>query len=140
MGMIFINAGIYVTAAMNVFGDLSSVSGIFGSLSFLYTPIIPLPFNLPFFGASIEGLEMIWIAMAAGTIVILNSNAINDRGVAMIVFGVIFWGSIGITWEIIAKIDLPGVIMFYSIFTLAATLIFMMTLIQMPTGGQKSYV
>ena len=141
MGLIFINAGIYITAMMNLFGDLSDVTGIFGSLSIFYNPIITLPFSLPLIGqATFKGIDFIAIALAVGTIVIANSNAIQDRGISYIAFSTVFWGSFLMTSVVINKIDFPGISTFYSVFFLASTLIFIMTLIQMPTGGQKSYV
>ena len=141
MGLIFINAGIYLTAAMNLFGDLSDVTGIFAGLSFLYDPFITLPNWIPVIGdAPVRGIDAIATALCLSTIVVLNTNAINDRGVAYFIFSTIFWGSFLLTSVVINRLDFPGISIIYSIFFLASILIFIMTLVQMPTGGQKSYV
>lgn len=134
MGLIFINAGIYIVATMNLFGDLSSVGGIFESLSIFTDPLITVA------GIPIKGIDAIAAFLAGGTIVVYNSNAINDRGIAMIAFSAVFWGSFLLTSVVFNKINLPGIAEIYTVFLLAATLIFVMTLIQMPTGGQKSFV
>lgn len=136
MTQIFISAGIYITALMDLFGDLSDVTGTFSSLSIFYNPI----FTVPYLGYVVKGVDMIALVMALGTIVVANTNAIKDRGIAYIAFSAVFWGSFMITSVIINQIDFPGVTVFYSVYLLASTLIFVMTLIQMPTGGQKSYV
>lgn len=136
MTQIFISAGIYITALMDLFGDLSDVTGTFSSLSIFYNPI----FTVPYLGYAVKGVDMIALVMALGTIVVANTNAIKDRGIAYIAFSAVFWGSFMITSVIINQIDFPGVTVFYSVYLLASTLIFVMTLIQMPTGGQKSYV
>jgi len=135
MGLIFLNAGIYIVATMNLFGDLSGVAGTFEALTIFTTPII----NIPLVGEA-KGIDLIAVAIAGGTVVFYNSNAINDRGIAVIAFSAVFWGSFLITSAVITKFDFPGITEFYAIFLLAATLIFVMTLVQMPTGGQKSYV
>jgi hypothetical protein len=140
MIMIFINAGIYVTAAMNLFGDLSDVTGIFSNLSIFYSPLIKLPIAIPFIGGlEVKGIDIIALALAGGTVVVFNTNAINSQGVAYITFTTMFWGSFLLTSVVINKIDFPGVTMFYSIFLLASVLIFTISLVQMPTGGQKSF-
>lgn len=136
MGLIFLNAGIYITASFGLFGDLSELASIFDSLNFLYTPM----FTLPGVDYAVKGIDLIALALAGGTIVLLNSNAINDRGLSYIVFATIFWGSFVLTSLVFNKIDIPGFSVFYSVFLLAATLLFAITLIQMPTGGQKSFV
>jgi hypothetical protein len=136
MGLIFINAGIYLTAMMNLFGDLSDVTGIFESLSIFYTPL----FTVPYLEYTVKGIDAIAIALAIGTIVVANTNMVKDRGIAYIAFSAVFWGSFLMTSVVINKLDFPGITPFYSIFLLASSLIFVMTLIQMPTGGQKSYV
>jgi len=135
MALIFVNAGIYITAMMELFGDLSAVTGIFETLSIFHTPL----FNIPYVG-EVTGFKAIAVALAGGTVVVANTNFIKDRGIAYIAFSAVFWGSFLMTSVVINSIDFPGITMFYSVFLLASVLIFIMTLIQMPTGGQKSYV
>lgn len=133
MVTIFINAGFYIVGLMNVFGDLGSNAwlGIFGTFA---TPLVTVA------GVSIRGIDAIAVAIAVSTIIILNTNAINDRGVAYTVFTIVFWGSFGIASVTLGNIALPGVEVFYGIYFLACTLIFIMALVQMPTGGQKAHV
>lgn len=135
MATIFINAGLYVTSLLGMFGDLGGVNNSFMELFNLFaTPIITIS------GLEVRGVDAIAAALAVGTIVVLNSNAINDRGVAYTVFTAIFWGSFFIASASLANIDLPGVEIFYMIYFLASAFIFVITLVQMPVGGQKGYV
>jgi len=133
MATIFINAGIYIVGLMGMFGNIGNDSfmSVFNTFA---TPIITVA------GVPIRGIDAIAIALAVATIVVLNSNAINDRGIAYTVFAIMFWGSFGLASVSLSSIDLPGIEIMYSIFFLAAVLIFVMAFVQMPTGGQKSHV
>lgn len=133
MGLIFLNAGIYLVATMNLFGDLSAHTGVFESLGWLTNPIFRI-------GTwEIKGIDGLAIIMALATVVFYNSNAVNDRGVAIAAFSFIFWASYMNTSVIITSFELPGISEFFSVFTLGAALLFAITLIQMPTGGQKAF-
>lgn len=137
MGTIFFNAGLYIVGLLGMFGDLGGVSNSFMEILNLFTiPIITIPGT----EIGIRGIDAIAGALALATIVLFNSNAINDRGVAYTAFAIIFWGSFGLASVSLSEIDLPGITIVYGIFFLASALIFIMTLVQMPTGGQKSYV
>ena len=133
MATIFINAGIYVVGILGMFGSIGNDSfmDIFTTFA---NPIITIA------GVEVRGIDAIAGALAIGTIVFLNSNAVNDRGIAYTIFTVIFWGSFGIASVSLSEIALPGVEVFYTIYFLAACLIFIMALVQMPMGGQKSHV
>lgn len=134
MALICFNAGIYITNAIGCFGDMSTVTGIFPQLLFLTDPIINIA------GIELKGIDLIAGALAGGTIVIVNTNAINDRGIAYTAFAVVFWGSFIISSVVLTKIPFPGIEMFYTVFFLISILIFVIALIQMPTGGQKAHV
>ena len=134
MAMIFVNAGIYLVDILGCFGDLSPATGIFLQLTVFSNPIVTVG------GVTIRGIEAIAAALALGTVVVVNTNAINDRGIAYSVFSIVFWGSFVISSVVISKFKLPGIEIFYTILFLASVHIFIMTFVQMPTGGQKSYV
>lgn len=127
MFVVFINAGFAIVDAFGIFGsEISGMADIFGRLTWLTNPLVM---------ATLAG------AMAAGTIVVLNSNVITDRGIAYVTFISTFWGSVILTGIVIfGKINIPGLELFYTIYCMACALIFVNALIQMSTGGQKSHV
>lgn len=132
--MICINAGIYIVGSIGAFGSLSDIGGVFPLLSRFTDPIVVVS------GVAMRGIDAIAIGLALGTVVVVNTNAINDRGIAYLVFAAVFWGSFLIAGPVIGNIDYPGVQLFYGVFFLIAVLAFVGTFVQMPTGGQKSYV
>ena len=139
MMWIFICCGFAITDTFGLFGsdkDFINQAGIFSSLSYLSTPIFTIPgINLP-----VNGISALAAAMAAATIIILNTKLITDRGIAMVAFTLIFWGSFITAIAVMTKTNIPGMELIYGIFFLASTLIFINALVQMPTGGQKSHV
>ena len=137
MGTIFFNVGIYLTSLLGMFGNLGGASNSFMDLFLTFsTPVITIPYvDLP-----VRGIDAIAFALALSTIVIFNSNAINDKGVAYTTFIVIFWGSFLMASASLSSINFPGFSIIYMIYFLASVLIFVMALVQMPTGGQKSHV
>lgn len=136
MALICINAGIYVTSAMGVFGDLAGLDGVFNTLSIFFNPL----FTIPGTDYSVRGIDALAGLLAGGTIVVLNTNLVNDRGISYGAFTVVFWTSFLMTSLVFNQINLPGISVFYVVFFLLSVMIFTMTLIQMPTGGQKNYV
>jgi hypothetical protein len=115
---------------------LHSFSGSFSVLNAFTVPFINIA------GMGVNALMVLAGVMAAATIVVLNSNAITDRGIAMLVFTGVFWSSLSV-----ASLSLLGIILhfvifgvFWSIFMLACTLIFFNALVQFPTGGQGAHV
>ena len=136
MALICFNAGIYITNAIGCFGDMSEVSEIFPQLLFLTNPIINIV------GIELKGIDIIAGALAVGTIVVVHTNitGFTDRGVAYTAFTVMFWGSFLISSAVLTKIPFPGIEMFYTVFFLISVMIFVIALIQMPTGGQKPHV
>ena len=136
MMLIFVNCGFAVIAAM---GIVTPVSDKFGALTILNSLYMPL-FNVA--GIDISGLTILAGLMAAGTVIIVGTNMITDRGIAMTIFIAVFWGSFttaSVTFmDIIFKY--PGFTIFWGIFLLGATLIFINALVQFPTGGQGAHV
>ena len=81
------------------------------------------------------------LALVVGTILILNSKpGPSSQGVSYGIFTIVFWGGITSTWGVLKGFDVPGIDFIYTMFVLIATLVFIMALIQMSTGGQKSHV
>jgi hypothetical protein len=135
MVWIFICCSFPILDAMGITG-FSEYSSVFNSLSWLTNPI----FTIPGIGLGVTGIIALAIAMALATIVVLNSNFVTDRGMAMGVFALIFWGSFSTAMLVMSKIPFPGIEIFYTIFFLASTLIFIIGLIQMPIGGMQGHV
>lgn len=134
---IFICCGFGIIDTFDIFGsDFSKETGIFNSLKSLSTPI----FTVPGIDLDVTGISALAGAMALATIVILNTNIVTDRGIALAVFSLIFWGSFTTALVVMTKIDIPNMEFMYTIFLLASTLIFINALVQMPTGGQRSHV
>jgi len=127
MAVIFINCGFAIVDAIGVFGsDISNLAGVFEKLKWLTNPVV---------------MGTLAALFAAGTVVVLNTNAINDRGIAYTTFIGVFWGSVILTGIVVfSKIPIPGIELFYTIYCIVAALVFVNALIQMSTGGQKSHV
>lgn len=136
MLLIFINCGFAIIAAM---GIASPVSNQFDSIKILNALYIPL---FPVGGIDISGLTILAGLMAAGTVIIVGTNMITDRGIAMTLFTGVFWGSFTTASLTIMEILLkyPGFAIFWGIFLLGSTLLFIMALVQFPTGGQGGHV
>ena len=82
--------GFAIVNAMGIFGNaISSRGGIFNSLLFLTEPVFSIPGVIEF-----SGVEALALALAALTVVILNTNLITDKGAAMAIYAVIFYGSV----------------------------------------------
>lgn len=138
MVVIFVNAGFAIMNQIGAFGsEITDRAGIWASLTWLSTPI----FTIPLIDLEVTGILALSTAIALATVVILNTNIVTDRGVSVAAFALIFYGSVFLTGAtIFANYDLPGLELFYTIFVLACTLIFIMAVVQMPTGGQKTHV
>lgn len=144
MVLICVNAGIYIIATMGIFGDMSEISSIFPQLNSYTEPIITVA------GVEIKGIDLIAAALATATIIVLNTNAVNDRGIAYTIFTIVFWGSFGVSSIVISKfgyyndqsewVTFPGIEIFYTVFFLISVMIFLISLVQLPTGGQKTHV
>lgn len=98
-------------------------------------------FTVPFINIAGLGVNMVIVlagVFAAATIVVLNTHAVTDRGIAMIVFAGVFWGAFGT-----ASLSISGIILhftgfgvFWAVFMLICTLIFVNAMIQFPLGGE----
>ena len=138
MAMIFINCGMMIAVAMGAFGDTTPTPYAD------FQGIVNAQFKiglLEFKGADI--IAVIAGVMILATALLLNSRAFSSEGVAIGVFTGIFWVSVGLTDVILLNSisnRFPGFNIFIGIYTLAAFLIFINALVQMPTGGQRSHV
>ena len=138
MIVIFINAGYAIMDQIGVFGNaITQRASGFDGFSWLSTPVVTIPgVNL-----AVTGILAISVAIALGTVVILNTNVVNDRGLAIAMFAFIFYTSIFLAGDtVFQNYDLPGIEIFYTIYILACTMIFLIAVIQMPVGGMKSHV
>ena len=148
--IICINIGYYVTGFFGIFGPST---GKYASLSLLTNPIFTdLPGfdiikNIPVVGglvAGMTGVHLLAVLMMIGTVVLFNTTIISDRGIAIVAFSFIFWVSVfmvgATTFSSFPNIETTGLEVFYGIFVLLCTLIFINALIQMSAGGQKAHV
>ncbi len=94
-------------------------------------------------GFGIGDVTVSVVAIAAilmtATAVLLGSRGPSASGIAIFTFAVIFWGSLLMMLDLLATIPLPGINTFLAIFATIAVLIFIATIVQMPTGGMKSF-
>ena len=135
MVLIFFNCAFPILDAMGV-TTLHSYSANFWLLNIWSEPIFTVA------NFTVTGVVALAGVFAGGTVVVLNSNMITDRGMAVTVFAIVFWGSF-----VVASVSLSGIILhypmlaiFYTIFFLASTFIFINALVQFPTGGQGAHV
>jgi hypothetical protein len=135
MCMVFINCAFPI---IDLFGitTLHQYTSNFWLLNAFTVPIINIA------GLDINMVEILAIALSAATIVVLNTHAVTDRGIAMVVFAGVFWGSFGS-----ASLSLSGIIfhfpplsIFWAIFLLACTFIFINAMVQFPLGGEWGQV
>jgi len=126
MALIFVNAGFLVIIASGAFGGL-----------------------LDAYEASIPSMNFAQVAAIAGTIgtaaavsVLLRGGGQSGTSAALATFSGIYWSSnaasLTLFWNL--SYAFPGLEIFMAIFFLAAILIFVNAMIQIPTGGQKSHV
>jgi len=139
MVLIFVNCAFALIAGMapqlNIIPD--STEG-FATISTWFTTEL---FSIA--GIGVNTLTLLARLFATGTIVVMNSNIVTDKGLSMTVFTATFWGSWGTTNIIIDsllnKYEVgPGI--FFTIFLIASILIFINALVQISTGGQQSHV
>lgn len=128
---IFICYGFVVMDSIGVFGSYGEEAAIAqGFAQFLVNPII----QIPIIGFDVTGMIAIATAMALATVIILNTNIVTDRGIAYSVFVVVFWGSFILAITVMSKIHFPGIELFYMIFLVAASYIFINALVNLPLG------
>lgn len=145
--ILFVNCGFAIVSSIGVFGsDIDDLTGStggdnwgYGALSILSEPI----FSIEHEGVvlfSVTGIMGLAGLIAASTIVVFNSNLVNERGVAIAAFTILFYGGVFLTGvTIFSKFDFPGLNLFYMIFVLFCTLSYVLTIIQMPTQGQGNF-
>jgi hypothetical protein len=138
MVLIFVNCAFMVISTM---GIIEVVPGSTAGFSTIAAWFATENFNI--FGIGISTMTLLAIAFAAGTVVVLNSNPVTDKGLAMTTFTAVFWGSWLMTTSIIDNLlndYRVGLGVFFLIFFIASTLIFINALVQISTGGQQSHV
>jgi hypothetical protein len=135
MVLIFFNCSFPILDAMGI-TTLSNFTSSFWLLNIWSAPLFTVA------GFTVNSVTALAGVFALGTVVVLNSNMITDRGMAVTVFATVFWGSF-----LIASVSLSGIIMeypmlaiFYTIFFLGSTFIFINSLVQFPTGGQGAHI
>ena len=143
MVIILINAGIFIIASCNVFGDDitegSTILGWFSSQenspeSSIFAPSIG--------GIAIGGtIVALTIAMFWGSVRVIGSSPPSPEGWAYVAFTIVFWLSFASAYDILYTIAkrVPGLSVFNAVFTVVAILIFVMALIQFSTSGVKSH-
>jgi len=141
MLIIYINIGFAVVASLNVFGSEieSHTTGIIS----LSETILTAKFTIPLIGVDVTAPMVLAGLMVTGSILVYNTTpGPQPSGVAIGAFAIVFWGSLTSTGIIIGSFtdDFPATGMFYAIFLLVSTLMFLMALIQMGSGGHKSHV
>ncbi len=133
MIIIFINIAGVVLVASNAFPGLLGPDE--ETSSFLL--------NVGTEGLEIAGIEIniitIAVVLMAATAVLLGSRGPSASGIAIMMFATIYWGSLIMCMDVISAIPIPDMGMYVSIFLTIAAFIFIATLLQMPTGGMKTY-
>jgi len=135
MQNLFIALGFTLMNQIGIFGpSISSNAGAFsGLVAKLTNPIITIA------GIQVTGIILIAGALAATTIVFLNTSIVTAQGTSMIIYASIFYGSVFLVgadiFETFAKI--PMMSFLYGAYVLIGSLAFVYTLIQMGSGGQK---
>ena len=132
MFVIFLNCGFAIMDSLGIFGsDISSISTIYHTrLSWLATPYAVI---------ALAGT----LAVGAGLLGIFTRGGVTDKVIIYGTFAGLYWGSVMLAGAtVFAKVALhfPGTQLFIAIFWVACGLIFVMTLVQMAAGGQKTYV
>ena len=137
MVLIFINCGFVVAGSIGIFGDIGA--GNAGGLLDLVTAEVSI------MGFSFSSIHAFALLLVTGSLLVLNTKiGPSSSGYAYAIFTIVFWFGNLSTHAILTtaanKAGLPGFGIFLAIFHLAALLIFVNALVQMPTGGQKSHV
>jgi hypothetical protein len=135
MCMVFINCAFPIIDlfGINTAAVASGTSVFYDIYALFSTPLFEV------LGFKITGIIALAIFMAGATIVVLNTHAVTDRGIAMTVFAMVFWGS-----YVSASLTLLGMmagvpaalVTFWMIFSVAATFIFINAMVQFPLGGE----
>jgi len=136
MVLIFINCGFMIIFTMGIVDIVpGSTSGYSQIAEWFATE------NFYIFGFGLSAMTVLAGLFAAATVVILNSNPVTDKGLSIVFFTGVFWGSWLMTTSIISSL-LKGIGMgvFFTIFFVASTLIFINAIIQISSGGQQTHV
>ena len=151
MFMIFLNCGFAIMLSINngMFFAAPSEGGVttpsedldkMGSTNTIFDIMQAEILTIPGLDITINVIEALAAILAAAAAVLGFFGGQAASGVAIGGFAIVFWGSILSTKIFLMSIAAPEIDMFYNIFILAATLIFIIALFQMTTGGQKAHV
>ena len=123
--MIFVNMGFVLLDAFGVFPSMST-PGILASLQLVFNPVVIIALST---------------VMVIGTTVFANAGIPTDRGIAYKYMTLLFWGSFALTSVVLSQFYvIPGFGLFYLMYSMACSIIFIIGLIQMSTGGQRMNV
>lgn len=143
MAYVFICCGFAITSSLGVFHSMTEQTTVYNQVG----GIIGMEIHLGIL--TISGSDLV-IAIAAillvGTAIVLYTQPFSAQGVAYVVFSVIFWTAYGTAYSVMWSLrdaagnPIPGVGIFWGIFTIVGFFTFIIALVQMPTGGQQSHV
>ena len=151
MFMIFLNCGFAIVISVNAgmffaspdeggmttsSGELDKMESTGSIFDIMQAEIL----TIPGLDITINVIEAIAVVIAAAAAILGFFGGQAASGVAIGGFAIVFWGSILSTKIFLTSIAAPEIDMFYNVFILAATLIFIIALFQMTTGGQKAHV
>ncbi len=131
MAMICVNLGFIIIASLGIFRDSAKtsvwVSTLYDHPELAYGVMMLFTLSIALAGFKFFG---------SGT-----SSGGSITSLAMVAFITVYWASFLSTFELFNSISLGGDIkvVILGTFTGISALIFYMTIIQMATGGQKSY-
>ena len=139
MQNLFVAFGFTLMNQIGIFGtSVSRNAGFFDTIKNALTdPVVTIA------GIQITGILLIAGALAATTIVILNTNLVTAQGTSMVIYASIFFGSIFLVgmdiYEILGTSSPFTTIIstFYGAYALFGSLAFLYMLVQMSSGGQK---
>jgi hypothetical protein len=134
MALIFINAGFAIVFSLDIFG-----TGFSSQWSAL-TVFTDLEFTVPGTTFTFNGVLALAGVIAIASATVLGTKVVSPAGIATGTFAAVFWGAFITAFITLTTIPLPGLNLWITIFTLSAVLIFVVALVQMQTGGQKSHV
>jgi len=133
--MIFANAGVFAVAQLGVFGPRVGGIGTFIISATTEGEIAGIPLDW-----IVGGTIVLAFIMLAATAKIAASNATTAQGITYVAFAGIFWVSFGSAFAIIATIPIAAInIIIIPIFFGINILVFIMALLQMASGGTKTY-
>ena len=99
-----------------------------GGLDYDLAVIANYEFVIPGTELTFPGITAVAVAIAVASASFVGTRVSSPSGVATTWFAFLFWGSFIISFVTLATIPLPGIEIWLSVFMLAATLLFAITL------------